>query len=59
MTGKDFKAWANKVPDDAVIEYRKLDYHNEWVILYATHIRAVFAPPEPTVTKVEKGVDPL
>ncbi len=40
MKGKDFKAFASMVPDDAVIEYN----HYGWNPLEATKLRACISP---------------
>jgi len=40
MTGKQLKEWANRVPDDAVIEYS----HYGWESVDPSKLRAVISP---------------
>ena len=45
MTGKDFKAWAETIPDVAIIETTGERYGGEWHQLDENRIRAVLMPP--------------
>ena len=44
MTGKEFKRWAETIPDMATIEYKTGTYSIEWQELDRTKIRAVLMP---------------
>ncbi len=50
MTGRLFKVWAERIPDNAVVEIRDRLYA-DWKALEPLHIRAILAPdvlPQPT-----------
>lgn len=40
MTGKQFKEFANQVPDNAVVERRSERYPNDWSPMKASEIQA-------------------
>lgn len=46
MNGKDFKAWASQIADDAEVQFCEGDYARVWKPLDPTKIQAVLKPTQ-------------
>lgn len=44
MNGKDFKAWASQIADEAEVQTCEGEYRKEWTALNPAKIQAVLKP---------------